>query len=228
MKFAALKMIALTRLLPAAVLALGAGAGANAQQVCNNQTGTHNGYFYSFWKDGGSACVTLGNDGNYSTTYNLGGNYNLVTGKGWATGSSTRRVGYNAGVFNPGSNSYLTLYGWTTNPLIEYYVVDNWGGFTPPGGGTFMGTVNSDGGTYNVYRTQRVNAPSIIGNATFYQYWSVRTSKRPTGTNNTITFANHVNAWASFGMNLGTHNYQIMATEGFGANGSSNVTVWQQ
>jgi len=28
-------------------------------------------------------------------------------------------------------------------------------------------------------------------------------------------------------MNLGTMNYQIMATEGFGSNGSSNVTTWQ-
>jgi len=46
--------------------------------------------------------------------------------------------------------------------------------------------------------------------------------------NNTITFANHVNAWRSHGMNLGTMNYQIMATEGFGSNGSSNVTTWQQ
>ncbi|MFT7763811.1 UNVERIFIED_CONTAM: glycoside hydrolase family 11 protein, partial [Salmonella enterica subsp. enterica serovar Enteritidis] len=82
--------------------------------------------------------------------------------------------------------------------------------------------------TYNIYRTQRVNAPSIIGNATFYQFWSVRTSKRATGTNNVIAFVNHVNAWRSHGMNLGTMNYQILATEGYGSNGSSNVTVWQQ
>lgn len=221
-----LKMLALTCALPTA-LALGAGS-AQAQTICNNQTGTHGGYFYSFWKDTGSACMTLGAGGNYSTTYNLGGG-NLVAGKGWATGSTSRRIGYNAGVFNPGSNSYLALYGWSTNPLVEYYVVDNWGGFTPPGGGAqLLGTVNTDGGTYNIYRTQRVNAPSIIGTATFYQYWSRRTSKRPTGSNQTITFANHVNAWRSRGMNLGTMNYQILATEGFGSSGSSNVTVWQQ
>ncbi len=230
MKFARAFLVALSRIAPLAfLLVLGAGP-ANAQQVCNNGTGTHGGFFYTFWKDGGTACMTLGNGGNYSTTWNLSGGRNLVAGKGWQTGSTSRRVGYNAGVWNPGTNSYLTLYGWSTNPLVEYYVVDHWGSqFTPPGGGAqSLGTVTTDGGTYNIYRTQRVNAPSIIGTATFYQYWSVRTSRRGQGTNNTITFANHVNAWRSRGMNLGTMNYQVMATEGFGSTGSSNLTVWQQ
>ena len=199
-----------------------------AQQVCNSQTGTQGGYYYTFWKDGGTACMTLGNSGNYSTTYNLSGNRNMVAGKGWATGSTSRRIGYNAGVFNAGSNSYLSLYGWSTNPLVEYYVVENWGSFTPPGNAQNMGTVATDGSIYNIYRTQRVNAPSIQGTATFYQYWSVRTSKRPTGVNSVITFADHVSAWRSRGMNLGTMNYQVMATEGFGSTGSSNLTVWQQ
>ncbi|WNG38042.1 glycoside hydrolase family 11 protein [Archangium violaceum] len=211
------------------VFALASAGSAQAQTVCNNQTGTHNGYFYTMWKDSGSGCLNLGSGGNYSITWSLGSSGNMVVGKGWATGSTNRVIGYNAGIFNPGSNGYLTLYGWSTNPLIEYYVVDNWGSFTPPGSGAaILGTITTDGGTYNIYRTLRVNAPSIEGTRTFYQYWSVRTSKRPTGTNNTITFANHVNAWRHLGMNLGTMNYQVLATEGFGSNGSSNVTVWQQ
>ncbi|RYY29418.1 MAG: 1,4-beta-xylanase [Sphingomonadales bacterium] len=226
MNKAHLKMLALSYAIPMAAL-FSFTETARAQTVCSNQTGTNNGYFYSFWRDSGSGCITFGSAGNYSTSYSLGSSGNLVAGKGWATGSKTRIVGYNAGVFNPGSNSYLTLYGWSTNPLVEYYVVENWGNFTPPGsGGTFMGTVSSNGGTYNIYRTQRVNQPSIISNATFYQYWSVRTAKRSLGTNNVITFANHVNAWQSKGMSLGTMNYQIMATEGFGSSGSSNLTVW--
>ncbi|MET3713332.1 endo-1,4-beta-xylanase [Sphingomonas trueperi] len=220
----ALKMIALPLLLAVAT-SIGS---AHAQTICSNQTGTNNGFFYTFFRDSGSGCMTLGSGGNYSVNWSLGGSGNLVVGKGWATGSINRVVGYNAGVFVPGNNGYLTLYGWSTNPLVEYYVVDNWGNFTPPGNAQQLGTVNSDGGTYRIYRTQRVNAPSIIGNATFYQYWSVRTAKRATGVNQTITFRNHVNAWANVGMNLGTMNYQVLATEGFGSVGNSNVTVWQQ
>lgn len=195
-----------------------------AQTICSSQTNNHGGFFYTHWTDGGgSACMTLGSEGNYSYSWSNTGNF--VGGKGWSTGSSTRVIGYNAGNYSPSGNSYLCLYGWTTSPLVEYYVVDNWGSWRPPGS-TAMGTVTSDGGTYDLYRTLRENEPSIQGTATFYQYWSVRRSKRSTGSNNNITFANHVNAWANQGWNLGNHNYQVMATEGYQSSGSSNVTVW--
>jgi len=210
-------------------VALGAAAGAKAQEICRNRTGTHDGFFYTFWKDSGTACMVLGSGGNYRLTYDLHPG-NLVAGIGWRTGSATRRVGYHAAAFEPGANSYLALYGWSTEPLVEYYVVDSWGSdFTPPGeGAPVLGTVETDGGTYAVYRTQRVDRPSIRGTATFNQYWSVRTEKRPTGTDQAITFANHVAAWRRLGLELGTMDYQVLATEAYGSSGRSTITVWDE
>ncbi|GAA6140032.1 endo-1,4-beta-xylanase XynA [Arenicella sp. 4NH20-0111] len=181
--------------------------------------------FYTHWTDGGgSACMTLGANGNYSYSwYNTG---NFVGGKGWRKGVSNRQIGYNAGAYSPSGNSYLTLYGWTKGPLIEYYVVDSWGSWRPPGNADYGGRVYTDGGTYDLYRTQRVQQPSIEGTRTFYQYWSVRTSKRQTWNNSVISFQNHVDGWARNGWYLGNHDYQVLATEGYQSSGYSNVTVW--
>lgn len=201
---------------------------AGAQTLTSNSTGTNNGFYYSFWKDSGSASMTLHSGGRYASQWTNNTN-NWVGGKGWNPGSSTKVVSYSGyyGVSNS-QNSYLALYGWTRSPLIEYYVIESYGSYNPANcsGGTDYGSFTSDGATYNVRRCQRVNQPSIDGNQTFYQYFSVRNPKKGFGNiSGTITFANHANFWRSKGLNLGNHNYMVLATEGYQSSGSSDLTV---
>ncbi|HTX74986.1 MAG TPA: glycoside hydrolase family 11 protein [Terracidiphilus sp.] len=196
---------------------------ANAQtEVYNNGTGTNNGYFYSLYTSSGTATMTLTDDyggGNYSISWSNVGD--MVGGKGWNPGGS-RSVGYNVGAANGYNN--ISVYGWTTNPLVEYYICEFGSLYT--GNATYKGSVSSDGHTYNTYEHEQVNQPSIIGTATFEQYLD-NWGGSSIGSNHYVTTGNHFSAWSNKGMPMGTFNYMILGTESYN-NGSGyvNATVW--
>lgn len=191
---------------------------AGAQTVSGNGTGTNNGFYYSLYSSGGSATMTLGSAGNYAI--NWSGVSDVVGGKGWNPGSA-QVIGYNVGSAS-GYNT-ISIYGWLTNPLVEYYITEFGSLYTADA--TEKGTVTSDGHTYTTYEHQQVNQPSIEGTATFEQYLDAW-GGASLGSNGVVTTANHFNHWSSLGMTVGTFNYQILGTEAYnGASGSVNATV---
>ena len=117
-----------------------------------------------------------------------------------------------------GNFSYIGIYGWTRNPTVEYYIVENSFGnaWNDHAGyisnlnkdtiqGTDMGSYTLDGSVYNVYRKARTG-PSIEGNNTsFTQFFSVRQTARTSGT---VSISEHFREWEKLGMNLGTNMYE--------------------
>jgi len=187
--------------------------------VTTSTTGNAGGMWYSCYIEENTGVTMNIGTGEYSLTW-ASSAVDVVAGIGWATGSA-QAITY-SGTFSTSGNAYLSVYGWTTSPLVEYYITDSYGDYNPSSGLTSLGTVSSDGGTYQIYSTVRTNAPSIQGTATFNQYWSIRTSHRVGGT---VTTSNHFNAWKALGMEMGSFNYQILATEGYESSGSSQITV---
>lgn len=183
-------------------------------------TGTNNGYFWQNYVSSGTSNMTFGSAGNFAVTWSNVGD--VVAGKGWNPGSSTRVIGYNIGALS-GSYNFVGVYGWTTSPLIEYYVCEL-GSITYAA--TNVGTVTSDGHSYGLWKHQQVSQPSIQGTATFWQYMS-QWGGSSINSNHTITIANHMNAWKSKMGSMGSNNLQIFAVEAYsGKSGYINATVW--
>lgn len=185
--------------------------------------GTDHGFFWTLYREGGSGNISFPNanqyPGNFAISYSNVGD--IVGGKGWNPGSSSRNIGYNIGSLT-GQYRFVGVYGWTTNPLREYYVAEK----GSAAGGEYRGTVSANGHTYSLYRQLRQNAPSIIGTATFYQFKS-SWGGAPTGQNRTVSMSPHWSAWQSTMGSMGTPNYQVFALESWGnQSGSINATTW--
>lgn len=209
-------VLCFTLALPAAI--------AYAQTLNSNSIGTHGGYDYEFWKDnGGSGSMTLNSGGAFSASWSNVNNILFRKGKKFNETQTHQQIGnmsitYGAN-YQPNGNSYLTVYGWSVDPLVEFYIVDSWGNWRPPGSSS-KGQITVDGGTYDIYETTRYNQPSIKGTATFKQYWSVRTTKRTSGT---ISVSQHFNAWEARGMPMGKMYEVALTVEGYQSSGTADV-----
>jgi hypothetical protein len=127
--------------------------------------------------------------------------------------------------------SWVAVYGWTFDPLMEYYIVEDWSGRGRPGSSyELRGTFTVDGGTYDVYYNRRTNAVSPQGtNTDFDQLWSVRKEARQCGH---ISISAHLNEWGSLGLNVGGNLREAMlvveALDGSGTVDFTSLTVQVQ
>lgn len=204
---------------PSSVFSWGSREYQVGDVITGNAGGTQGDYHVEYWKDGGSGSMTLGEGCDFSCQW--GQVNNILFRKGVRPGTRDEIVVYDAD-YKPQGNSYLSIYGWFKNPLVEYYIIESWGSWKPPSDKRSRGTVESDGGTYDIYYNSRTGA-SIEGNKTFQQYWSVRREKKTSGT---ITCANHFKAWEDIGMKIGTFYEVSFNVEAYKSpGGQADVTV---
>lgn len=194
-----------------------------ATVITENKTGSEDGYDYELWKDTGTTSMTLTGGGTFSCEWSNINNALFRKGQKFDCTQTYKELGnievqYDVD-YNPNGNSYLCVYGWTKEPLVEYYIVESWGTWRPPGA-TAIDTITVDGGTYDVYHTIRENQPSIIGETTFDQYWSVRTDKKTSGT---ISVDDHFAAWEALGLPMGKMYEVALCVEGYQSQGSATV-----
>ena len=179
--------------------------GSNTQYKEDNVDG----YSYEIWLDqtGGSGTMTLGSGGTFTTEWSAQvskGNFLARRGRNYDATKKATEYGpivmdyaadYSA---SSQGNSRLCVYGWMKNPLVEYYIIEDWVNWCPKPEGASK-TVTIDGAEYEIFQLDHYG-PTINGTTeTFKQYFSVRKSKRTSGT---ITVSDHFKAWADAGWNI--------------------------
>jgi endo-1,4-beta-xylanase len=205
----------------------------SAQKICIDKStdqiiGEQDGYRYELWNQNsqGNACMTLDEGALFSGEWRGIENYLARRGLNYNQTKKHQEIGefftnYKCDYkpsFESG-NSYLSVYGWTVEPLIEYYIIEDWRNWAPymSPDATFKGSFEANDSIYDVYEKTRVEKPSIVGITTFQQYFSIRRGKRSRGT---INISDHFNMWEKFGMKMGKLHEVSFVVEGFKSSGS--------
>jgi endo-1,4-beta-xylanase len=210
-------------------------------------------YGYEMWTEGGNNNKLIwygadqGGGAAFRAEWNNPNDFLGRVGYYWGNGGKYTAYGNLCCGFNytrsgrstAGNYSYIGIYGWSRNPLIEYYIVEDWYGNqwqadtgpmgTGTTGGTVKGSYTLDGATYQIILSKRENKPSIDGTKTFDQFFSIRQSPRKSGT---ISITEHFKQWEKVGMNLGSSMYEckflVEAGGGTGWFDASYITFYQK
>ena len=196
-----------------------------------NSQGTAAGLTWQLWMNGSGGTMTTYSTPAFSANFNNSGDFLARIGLSWGNGKAYTSLGTVTADFaetktGSGVNySYIGIYGWTTNPCVEWYIVDDSYGnlpFNP--GGSMIGTATIDGGTYNIIqRNTTGTGGNRCGNVSSWnQIYSMRTSKRTCGT---ISISDHWSAWAKANQQLGSMLEASILVETGSGSGSVSFTT---
>ena len=196
--------------------------------------GNIDGYEYEMWNQNNTGDVSYEYEaGSFSCSWENIENLIALMGKSYDDQRKNYKafddVSFSYDIeFTPHGNAFYGAYGWTRNPLVEYYIVDGWGSWRPcaSSNSELLGTTIVNGNEYEVFKTNRYNQPGLDGPNTFSQYWSVRT--KSDSKNNTtnhvsgcIDVAKHLDSWQAMGLDTsGTLYEAVFNVEAYRSSGS--------
>ena len=192
----------------------------NENIIIENQKGEIGNYTYELWKDFGQTTMILKEDGKFSCSWDNIGNVLFRIGKRWDSGKTYKEIGNIKVNFEFDHESKgttrLSIYGWTNNPLVEYYILENWEGYIPDS--TSFGIISADGGSYDMYKVTigEFDSPVIIT-----QLLSIRNEKRNSGT---VSVNKHFEAWEKYGFKMGKLFEVSLCVEGYKGNGNATIS----
>ncbi len=209
---------------------------AVASAADQQDRGNIGGYDYEMWNQNGQGQVSMNpGAGSFTCSWSNIENFLARMGKNFDSQKQNYKAFGNIVLtydveYTPRGNSYMCVYGWTRNPLMEYYIVEGWGDWRPPGDGAERkGNVTLNGNTYDICKTMRYNQPSLDGTSTFPQYWSIRSQSGSANNQTnymkgTIDVSKHFDAWSQAGLDMSGTLYEVsLNIEGYRSNGSANV-----
>ena len=180
----------------------------------SSSQGGSNPLAWQVWSNGGSSgTVTIFSTPAFSATWNNSSNYLGRLGYEWGnSGAAYSSHGNIVAQFaskksgsSNGSWSYVGMYGWTTNPCIEWYIVDDSFSTMPINPGNCANMSNSplsiDGGKYTMCKrnTSGTGGDRCGGAGNWNQYYSIRQNNRTCGT---ISVSEHFKAWEAAGNSM--------------------------
>lgn len=204
-----------------------AHSGSKVEVSTNNVGSFSNGIGYELWNEGGNGgSATFYDDGSFNCQMTGAKDYLCRAGLSFNSDKTHTELGHMKADFKLVKNnlsgiqySYIGIYGWTREPLVEWYIVDNTGSDYMPGDWVAQGSsakkhgvYDIDGAKYTVYEGDRTSYSIDGDNKYFKQYFSVRTSKRDCGT---IDITAHFKKWEELGMKMGKmHEAKILGEAG--------------
>jgi endo-1,4-beta-xylanase len=206
---------------------------SNGVQHSGNTQGTSGNFAWQLWSNGTGPTMTTFDVPAFRLTWgpdsgDVLGRLGLDFADGGMTydqyGTITAQFAENKSGTG-GGYSYIGIYGFSADPCVEFYIVDDSYSEMPikPYSTTNKGTVTIDGGSYALYSgTMSSTGDSSCRGSVWSLFYSVRQTARTCGQ---ISITQHFDAWKAAGMKLGNLLEVKVLVEVGGGTGSIDVPI---